>query len=60
MTLLPYGIPLTVGSIAYFAWAGLMLSDPGRGRGGSVRGRAGGSQEVHRQRFRRAKGGDGR
>ncbi len=24
MTLLPYGIPLTVGSIAYFAWAGLM------------------------------------
>ena len=25
MTLLPYGIPLTVGSIGYFAWAGLML-----------------------------------
>ncbi len=25
MTLLPYGIPLTVGSIAYFAWAGLMV-----------------------------------
>ena len=25
MTLLPYGIPLTVGSIAYFVWAGLMV-----------------------------------
>ncbi|GAC1469934.1 MAG: A24 family peptidase [Isosphaeraceae bacterium] len=25
MTLLPYGIPLTVGSIAYFAWAGLLV-----------------------------------
>lgn len=24
MTLLPYGIPLAVGSIGYFAWAGLM------------------------------------
>jgi prepilin peptidase CpaA len=25
MALLPYGIPLTVGSIAYFVWAGLMI-----------------------------------
>jgi prepilin peptidase CpaA len=25
MTLLPYGIPLTVGSIAYFAWMGLLV-----------------------------------
>ena len=25
MMLLPYGIPLAVGSIAYFAWAGLMF-----------------------------------
>jgi prepilin peptidase CpaA len=24
MTLLPYGIPIAVGSIAYFAWAGLL------------------------------------
>ena len=25
MTLLPYGIPIAVGSIGYFAWAGLMF-----------------------------------
>jgi prepilin peptidase CpaA len=25
MTLLPYGIPLAVGSIGYFAWAGLLV-----------------------------------
>ncbi len=25
MTLLPYGIPLAVGSIAYFAWAGMIV-----------------------------------
>jgi prepilin peptidase CpaA len=25
MMLLPYGIPIAVGSIAYFAWAGLLM-----------------------------------